>query len=95
MIKWKFIPKSDNNDFDCYQAEHGLHFISLYEIGNNNYSIKWFRGAILTIQQSFVAANWDSAKNFATLLVKNYLREQAEYWRDLKISFTNWCMEDD
>ena len=94
MVEWKFTAKGPDSSFDYYETIHRSHRISVSKIGDNRYIMYWWNGQSLSIKHSFDAADWDEAKAYAIAMIKDDISQRAKYWRDLKIGFNNWVLED-
>ena len=94
MVEWKFYAKGTDSSFDYYEAKHKSHLISVSKIDDNSYTMRWWHGQSLSIKTSFSAVDWDEAKAKAIAIVKEDITNSATYWRDVKIGFTNWVIED-
>ena len=91
MIKWKHVKKgAENNIAELYRTEKGCHLIEVSKVGDNVFTVRWFRGAILTIQETYIAENWFYARAMALRKIEEYIEEKAYYWRDIKSFFANW-----
>ena len=91
MIEWKFIEKGPGCPFDYYEAAYKkCHNISIAKIDDGEYTVMWKHLGTADISKTIYADNWDGAKAHAISLVRDYLAQQAAYWRDLKIGVNNW-----
>ena len=93
MIDWKFYAKGPDSSFDYYEVQHRNQLISVSKIGDNRYTLWWWRGANLTIKESFDAGNWEQALDYALYTIEFFIREKAEYWQNLKTDFDGWIKE--
>ncbi len=94
MIKWEYNDYRPEG-FESWSAKWKTDYeLTVYRIGENRYSIGWYYKGIRSIKTYIDANNWDEAKASAITYVKNYFHQMATYWRDMKIGFTNWTMED-
>lgn len=92
--------KWEHNDyrpegFECWSADWGKYYqLSVTQIGEKRYTVRWYHRGITDIKEHINAENWDEAKAAAIALVKRFFAQRAEYWRDMKIGFTNWVEEE-
>lgn len=95
MVEWKYVKSSYGYYNERYYTSYKEHTISvIINDGRTGYILQWRRNGNLEVQKHFDASNFDEAKAYAIGLVKDYISGKAMYWRDTKIGFTNWVMED-
>jgi hypothetical protein len=95
MVEWKFIEKGLGCPFDYYEAAYKkYHNISIAKIDEGEYTVMWKHLGTAEIIKTIYAKDWDVAKASAIRIVKDYLAQQAVYWRDMKIGFANWIEDD-
>ena len=91
MIQWRFYAKGLKSNFDSHRATYGKHHkIVVTKVKETRYTIQWYYKDKVDYKECFDAKNWDEAKTYAISLVRDYLAQQAKYWRDLKIGVNNW-----
>lgn len=91
MVSWRFYGKSPKSSFYYYQAAYGkYHKIAVSKIGDTVYTVRWYYGHMIELTEHIEAKDWDEAKASALSIVKDYLAQQAAYWRDLKTGVNNW-----
>lgn len=90
MIEWEYHDYRPQG-FESWSARWKTHYeLTVYQIGENRYSVGWYNKGIRTIKEYIDANSWDEAKSLAIGIVKNYYNQMAIYWRDMKIGFDNW-----
>ncbi len=91
MVEWKFIEKGSGCPFDYYEAAYKkYHNISIAKIDEGEYAVMWKHLGTADISKTIYADDWDEAKASALHITKDYLAQQAAYWRDLKTGVNNW-----
>jgi len=93
MIEWKKTEEPTLGSNETYVAKYGVHYITVSKLSDWLYEMQYFRGAILTIKQSYFANSWFEARHIAISTIKEYIKNQSHYWRDLKGNFSRWCDE--
>lgn len=93
MIKWEYHDYRPEG-FESWSAKWKTDYeLSVYQIGENRYSIGWYHKGCRVIKQYIDANSFVEAKALAIGIVTNYFSQMANYWRDMKIGFSNWVEE--
>ena len=96
MINWEYKDYRPAG-FELWEAQsdryHKIGVIKLSDI-SSSYTVRWYYKDMTEIKEHIDAKGWDEAKAYAISNVKNDISQHAAYWRDMKIGFTNWVVEE-
>ena len=92
MVEWKHI--TGFGMYESYYTSYQGHTITILKLKEDKaYTYVWGYHDKIEAEITFQADNWDAAKAYAFNSIKKRLDEKAKFWRDVKISFTNWTEE--
>ena len=93
-MKWEYTDYRPEG-FECWEAKWKKDYeLSVYQIGENRYSIGWYHKGCRVIKDYIDANNWDEAKALAIAHVKNYFHQMATYWDNMELGFIKWTREE-
>lgn len=88
-MKWEYNDYRPEG-FEGWTAVWGDYKLTVYQIGENRYSIGWYHKGLRDIKRVINANNWDEAKALAVKHLKNYFHQTTIYWQNMENRFNNW-----
>ena len=93
-MKWEYNDYRPQG-FECWSAKWKEDYeLTVYQIGENYYSVGWYHKGCRIIKTYIDADNFDEAKSTAISIVRNYFHQMVVYWDNMELGFIKWAREE-